>query len=255
MALAVAITVRAGRAVDQAASVPQAKARTRAPRWLDRIRWLALATIPSLLTLAVTNHLTRNVAPIPLLWVLPLAVYLLSLIICFESDSGYRRSLFLPLLPVVLVLVAVNLFPGDLEVGIIGQIAFFTGALLVFCMVCHGELARLKPAPEYLTGFYLMVALGGALGGLLVAVVAPQVLSDYFELAFGIVLCAAVVVLAVAGELLKSTPARAWLGRALALATRCRRGGLRHLRARQGDDVRPRRPAGRTRLLRGIERP
>ncbi len=217
VALAIAITVRAGLAADRAATVPQAKAGTSAPRWLDRARWLALAATPSLLTLAVTNRLTRNVAPIPLLWVLPLAVYLLSLIICFESDRGYRRSLFLPLLPIVLCLVAANLLPGELGVGIVGQIAFFTGALLVFCMVCHGELARLKPAPEHLTGFYLMVALGGALGGLFVAIVAPQIFSDYFELAFGIVLCALVVVVAVAGDLLKRTSARIWPRRALML--------------------------------------
>ncbi len=217
VALAIAITVRAGLAAERTATVSETKAASSAPRWLERARWLALAATPSLLTLAVTNRLTRNVAPIPLLWVLPLGVYLLSLIICFESDRGYRRSLFLPLLPIALCLVAANLLPGELGVGIVGQIAFFTGALLVFCMVCHGELARLKPAPEHLTGFYLMVALGGALGGLFVAVVAPQIFSDYFELAFGIVLCALVVVLAVAGDLLKRTSARVWPRRAFAL--------------------------------------
>ena len=218
IALAVLITVRSSRAAESTLPLRAAASSTRAPGWFDRLRWLGLAATPSLLTLAVTNHLTRNVAPIPLLWVLPLAVYLLSLIICFESDTGYRRSLFLPLLPVVLLLVAVNLFPGDLEVGIFGQIAFFIGALLVMCMVCHGELARLKPAPEYLTGFYLMVALGGALGGLFVAVVAPQVFSDYFELAFGIVLCAVVVAVAVLGDLVRSTSRGRWPRRALALA-------------------------------------
>jgi hypothetical protein len=217
VALAITITIRAGLAARRTESVMETRTATSAPRWLDRVRWLALAATPSLLTLAVTNHLTRNVAPIPLLWVLPLSVYLLSLIICFESDRGYRRALFLPLLPVVLCLVAANLFPGELQVGIIGQIAFFIGALFVFCMVCHGELARLKPAPEHLTGFYVMVALGGALGGLFVAVLAPQVFSNYFELAFGIVLCAVVVALAVAGDLLKRTSGRIWARRALVL--------------------------------------
>jgi len=218
IALAILITVRSSRAAESTVALRAAESGARAPGWFDRLRWLALAATPSLLTLAVTNHLTRNVAPIPLLWVLPLAVYLLSLIICFESDSGYRRSLFLPLLPVVLLLVAINLFPGDLEVGIFGQIAFFIGALLVMCTVCHGELSRLKPAPEYLTGFYLVVAVGGALGGLLVAVLAPQVLSDYFELAFGIVLCAVVIAVAVLGDLLGRGLRRLWLRRALALA-------------------------------------
>ena len=218
VALAVLITVRSSLAAESTVPLRAAQSATRAPGWFDRLRWLALAATPSLLTLAVTNHLTRNVAPIPLLWVLPLAVYLLSLIICFESDTGYRRALFLPLLPIVLVLVAINLFPGDLEVGILGQIAFFIGALLVMCMVCHGELSRLKPAPEYLTGFYLMVALGGALGGLFVAVIAPQVFPDYFELAFGIVLCAVVIAVAVLGDVLARASRRLWLRRALALA-------------------------------------
>ena len=215
--LAIAITVRASLAARGVATVHEVAAASRAPGWFDGVRWLALAATPSLLTLAVTNHLTRDVAPIPLLWVLPLAVYLLSLIICFESDTGYRRSLFLPLLPVVLLLVAVNLFPGDLEVGIISQVAFFIGALLVFCMVCHGELARLKPSPEHLTGFYLMVALGGALGGLFVAVISPQVFSNYFELAFGIVLCAAVVAVTVVGDLLRPASRLLWPRRVLAL--------------------------------------
>ncbi len=217
VALAIWITVRAGLAADGPVGSIAATARLAAPRWADRLRWLALAATPSLLFLAVTNHLTQNVAPIPLLWVLPLGIYLLSLIICFEGGRGYRRGLFLPLLPVTLLLLALNMFPGELSVGIVGQIAFFSGALLVCCMVCHGELARLKPAPEHLTAFYLMVAVGGALGGLFVAVLAPLVFSDYFELAFGIVLCAVVVLLAVADDLLDPASGRVWARRVLAL--------------------------------------
>ncbi len=217
VALAIWITVRAGLAADPPAADLALAVRLTAPGWADRLRWLALAATPSLLFLAVTNHLTQNVAPIPLLWVLPLGLYLLSLIICFEGGRGYRRALFLPLLPVTLILLALNMFPGELSVGIVGQIAFFSGALLVCCMVCHGELARLKPDPEHLTAFYLMVAAGGALGGLFVAVVAPLVFSDYFELAFGIVLCAVVVLLAVADDLLATAPGRVWGRRAAAL--------------------------------------
>ncbi len=149
---------------------------------------------------------------------LPLGIYLLSMILCFEGGDAYRRGLFLPLLPLVLVLMAHNLFPGELAVGITGQIAFFTGALLVCCMVCHGELARLKPPASHLTSFYLMVAVGGALGGAFVAVLAPEVFSGYWELALGVVLCAAVVLAVLApGWLARSSPRR-WRGRALALA-------------------------------------
>jgi hypothetical protein len=201
---AIAITVRASliaRQVD--ALAPEGADASGRPRALDYVRWLALAAMPALLFLAVTNHLTRNVAPIPLLWVLPLGIYLISLILCFEG-SGYRRGLFLALLPITLFLLALNLFPGELSVGITGQIAFFCGCLLICCMVCHGELARLKPPTSDLTAFYLTVAVGGALGGVFVAVIAPLVFNDYFELALGIVLCAVVALLAVAPGLLQA---------------------------------------------------
>ena len=177
--------------------------------------WLALAAVPSLMFLAVTNQMTQNIAPIPLLWVLPLGIYLLSLIICFEG-GGYRRKLFLQLLPLTLGLMAYNLFPQELEVGIAGQIAFLSAVLLVCCIVCHGELARLKPPAIHLTSFYLMVAVGGALGGTFVAVVAPQILSGYFELALGIVLCALVLLVVLAPGWLKRSPGRVWPGRAAA---------------------------------------
>ncbi len=217
--LAIAITIRASRSAPMHTTRPREAlpAADRKPARLDRLRWLALAATPSLLFLAVTNHLTRNVAPIPLLWVLPLGIYLLSLILCFEG-SGYRRGVFLTLLPVILLLMAQNLFPGELSVGIVGQIAFFCGALLVCCMVCHGELARLKPAPQHLTSFYLMVSVGGALGGLFVAVIAPQVFTDYFELGLGVALCAVVVLLAVAPGLLRRPGPRRWLRRGAVLA-------------------------------------
>lgn len=219
VALAIVITIRAGRsAAEPAPAASPAPAAADRPGWADLLRWLALAAVPSLLFLAVTNHLTRNVAPIPLLWVLPLGIYLLSLILCFEGARGYRRGLFLPLLPITLALVAANLLPGELDVGVVGQIAFFCGALLVCCMVCHGELARLKPPAEHLTAFYLMVAVGGALGGLFVAVIAPEVFSDYFELALGIVLCAGVVAVTLVPGMLRGSGRGAWMRRALALA-------------------------------------
>ena len=213
--LAIGIAVRASRS---AAEVPRparaSTAATRRPALRLHLLWLALAAVPSLMFLSVTNQLTQNIAPIPYLWVLPLGIYLLSLIICFEGAGGYRRGLFLPLLPLALGLMAYNLFPQELEVGITGQIAFFSAGLLVCCIVCHGELARLKPPAIHLTSFYLMVAVGGAVGGLFVAVVAPQVFSGYFELALGLVLCALVVLLVLAQGWLKPSPGKVWPGRA-----------------------------------------
>jgi hypothetical protein len=156
--------------------------------------WLMLAACPSLLFLAITNELSQNIAPIPFLWVLPLTLYLISFVLCFEGRRWYRRALFLPLLPLALLAMAYLLSPyaPDTTVGVL--IAVFAGGLFVCCMVCHGELSRLRPAPHRLTLFYLMLSLGGALGGLFVAVVAPHVFSGYFELPFGLEICAVLVI-------------------------------------------------------------
>jgi hypothetical protein len=219
VALGIGIAVRASISAAEVPTPARAiAATTQRPSRRAHLLWLALAAVPSLMFLAVTNQLTQNIAPIPFLWVLPLGIYLLSLIICFEGSGGYRRRLFLPLLPLALGLMAYNLFPQELEVGIAGQIAFFSAGLLVCCMVCHGELARLKPPAIHLTSFYLLVAVGGALGGLFVAVVAPQLFSGYFELALGLVLCALVVLVVLAPGWLKRSPGRVWAGRAAAAA-------------------------------------
>ena len=147
--------------------------------------WIGLATCGSVLWLAVANHLSQEVAPVPFLWVLPLSIYLLSFILCFESDSRwYRPSLFRWLLPVAWVVGGYSIASGQ---GFVPQVAGFSFALFVWCMFCQGELARSKPANTgELTFFYLTVAVGGALGGLLVAVAAPMVFRSYLELPIGI---------------------------------------------------------------------
>ena len=155
--------------------------------------WVSLAACPSVLLLAVTTHLTQNVAPIPLLWVLPLGIYLLSFILCFESDRFYRRGLFVALLGPVLSEMARAIYANTTTFPLKTAILVFSGGLFVCCMVCHGELARLKPHPRHLTLFYLMISSGGALGGLFVALAAPNLFSTYLELPIGIVFCAALV--------------------------------------------------------------
>jgi len=152
--------------------------------------WAGLAGCASALLLAVTSHLTQNVAPIPLLWVGPLALYLATFILAFESDRAYRRWIFLPLLVVMLALMARLIYANGGNVHIKWAIPAFAFGLFVCCIVCHGELARQRPAPRHLTLFYLMVALGGALGGSFVALVAPRVFPSYLELPVGLVACA-----------------------------------------------------------------
>jgi len=161
------------------------------PTWPIRIVWTALAACASTLLLAISNHLSQNVAPIPFLWVLPLAVYLLSFILCFERDKVYNRGVFLPLLVIALDGAAYTIYANEGNPNIAWAIPTFVAALFIGCMVCHGELARLKPDPKHLTAFYLMISLGGALGGVFVAIVAPHVFHTYLELPLSMVACSA----------------------------------------------------------------
>ena len=142
--------------------------------------WAGLAACASTLLLAFTGHMTLNIAAIPFLWVLPLALYLLSFVLCFEASGWYRRWLFLPLLAAGLAAVCVTL--GQSNPSIWKLIPLYSATLFAACMVCHGELARSKPHPRHLTGFYLMLALGGALGGVLVGLLAPNAFDDLYEL-------------------------------------------------------------------------
>src|SRR6266436_1251595 len=145
--------------------------------------WAGLACCASVLLLAFTGHMTLNIAAIPFLWVLPLALYLLSFVLCFEASGWYRRWLFLPLLGAGLAAVCVTLTQSNPSIWTL--IPLHSATLFAACMVCHGELARSKPHPRHLTGFYLMLALGGALGGVLVGLVAPSVFDDLYELPIG----------------------------------------------------------------------
>ncbi|HXS96282.1 MAG TPA: fused MFS/spermidine synthase [Candidatus Limnocylindrales bacterium] len=152
--------------------------------------WIALPACASVLLLAVTNHLSQNVAAIPLLWVLPLSLYLLSFILCFEGSGWYWRSVYIPLLGIALYAMSSGLAGWD-KAPITILVALYSLGLFTCCMVCHGELVRLKPHPKYLTHFYLMISAGGALGGLLVGLLAPRVFHAFYELQLGLVACAA----------------------------------------------------------------
>jgi SAM-dependent methyltransferase len=155
--------------------------------------WLALSAAGSVMLLAVTNHLTQNVASVPLLWLVPLTLYLATFIIAFEGGGWYRPHFLWPVLLVALLAMAWLLVDTDYHYNLALQLGVFLPGLFIGCLFCHGELYRTRPAPRYLTAFYLTVSAGGALGGLFVAVVAPLIFSGYFELGFGL---AALAVLA-----------------------------------------------------------
>jgi hypothetical protein len=158
------------------------------PSTLNQLLWLLLPACASVLLLATTNKLCQDVAVVPFLWVLPLALYLLSFVISFDSPRWYVRFPFTIALIAAMAGWCWALFYGsDWELR--KQVTVYCGSLFICCMVCHGELYRLKPDPRDLTRFYLMIAAGGALGGLFVAVAAPLLFSDYYELHWGLFLC------------------------------------------------------------------
>ena len=150
--------------------------------------WLLLSAMGSFMLLAVTNHITHDVASVPFLWILPLTIYLVTFILCFEGRGWYRRHLFMGPLLVVIGAMAWALHADRSLHDIKESVALFSVGLFVCCMFFHGELANLKPAPRYLTSFYLMVSLGGAAGGFFVGFVAPRVFPTYFEFGVGLVI-------------------------------------------------------------------
>ena len=156
----------------------------------EQIIWLLLSCCSSSLLLAVTNHLTQNVASVPFLWILPLSLYLLTFVICFDYEQFYNRKIFSWLLMFALAGMAYGLTTWGSYTSVKVIIPAFSGGLFLCCMFCHGELVQRKPAPKYLTSFYLMISVGGALGGLLVGIVAPQVLNGFFELNLALIACA-----------------------------------------------------------------
>jgi len=164
---------------------------TAPPQRNDYLLWLALSATGSVLLLAVTNHVTQNVASVPLLWLVPLTLYLLTFIIAFEGRNLYRVDIFWSVLLVWLGGMAWLLVDSRFQFDLGLQIAMFLSGLFVACLFCHGELYRSRPPARYLTEFYLTISAGGAIGGLLVAVAAPLVFNAYYELGFGLVALAA----------------------------------------------------------------
>jgi len=145
-----------------------------------RLRWVALAFTPSSLMLGVTTFLTTDVAPVPMLWVVPLALYLLSFILVFARLPGMVHRLMIWALPAAVVWQTYLADSGSLRT-LESLAPAHLATFFVAAMVCHGELARSRPAPEKLTEFYLWMSLGGVLGGLFNALVAPMVFTRLIE--------------------------------------------------------------------------
>lgn len=172
---------------------------TAAPRlnahhpFATQLLWLGLAACGSALMMSVTNYLSQNLAPIPLLWILPLALYLFSFVLCFDMERIYVRVIWIPAMLLGLAAMAFVMFYHGGTTNMRRSIPAMLLGLFVCCMVCHGELARHKPDSRSLTYFYLLTSAGGVLGGFFVAIVAPRIFTTYTELPLWMVLCVALV--------------------------------------------------------------
>ena len=178
------------RAAAPAADVLQESASSPKPGFKAHVLWLTLAACGSTLLLAVTNHLSQNIAAIPFLWLLPLSLYLLSFIVCFGGKVWRWEKSFLPFPALAIGAMVYAMAAGIDEFSLVQLVIIFCAGLFVCCLFCHGELSRVKPDARWLTSFYLMVSLGGALGGLFVGLLAPRLFRDFYELPLGIAVCA-----------------------------------------------------------------
>ncbi len=146
--------------------------------------WLALSTSASIVLLATTNEISQEIAVNPFLWVAPLSLYLLTFVLTFESDRWYRRPVYAGFAG-LFTAVACSVSAAANAIPVLWQLGVYLLALFFACMLCNGELVRARPAPRYLTTFYLCVAAGGALGGVFVAILAPRVFTEFSEYPIG----------------------------------------------------------------------
>ena len=154
--------------------------------WLRVSMWLILPMLASIQLLATTNLMTQEIGSLPFLWILPLSLYLLSFVICFDHERWYFRPVFFVLFFAAAIFSTLVL-EGGVDVPIAFQVLGYSAVCFGAAMCCHGELARSKPGPQKLTMFYLLISVGGALGGVFVAIIAPRIFVDFYEFQFGLI--------------------------------------------------------------------
>jgi hypothetical protein len=189
IALCGLLLVRSKNAAPSAA--PVAQGTLQAPAFRDGAIWAALAAVPAGLMIAVTAHISTDIAAAPLLWVIPLALYLLSYVLVFQVKPLIPHEFFVRAQPFVIALLIAT-YAVDLKFNILLLFAIHITTFFVTCMVCHGELARRRPAARYLTAFYLWMAVGGVIGGIAAGMIAPRVfdwVAEYPLLIIAAVLC------------------------------------------------------------------
>ncbi|HEV2295858.1 MAG TPA: fused MFS/spermidine synthase [Tepidisphaeraceae bacterium] len=176
-----------------------------APSLFQRAMWVALPACASALLLGTTNMLTQDVAAVPFLWVLPLALYLLTFVLAFDHPRWYSRRICGPLLILIVGPMLWAMYRPLSEITLGRMILIYSGGLFVACLMCHGELSRVRPHPGRLTGYYLAIAAGGAIGGAFVSIVAPMIFTRYLELGISLWACCALILV------IAATDRRSWL--------------------------------------------
>jgi spermidine synthase len=155
--------------------------------WKRIPAWIVLPAASSALLLGVTNTLCQNIAPMPLLWIVPLALYLISFILCFDREGMFKPAPYRVLVP--LALIGLIWTAGGAVQNIYAAAGASLAGLFIMCMFCHGQLSTLKPRAGHLTVFYLCISAGGAVGGLFAGLAAPVWFADLFELKIAIAAC------------------------------------------------------------------
>jgi hypothetical protein len=187
-----------GSAVGEVLSVSQGAPRAEServktpPRIADVAFWITLSALGTIMLMATTNRLCQEVASVPFLWILPLSLYLLTFIICFDHPGWYRRS-WCALGVIAAIGLAAAVTVQEDAFPLAAQLAIYGYILFVCCMTCHGELVQARPGVRHLTLYYLMISTGGVLGGVFVALAAPRVFSAYYEFGLGLAACCLVV--------------------------------------------------------------
>jgi hypothetical protein len=158
--------------------------------------WVLLPACGSMLLCAVTNHLGENIAAIPLLWVVPLAAYLLSFVVAFASPRAWPRFISVRMLALTLAVFAYLLFTSRSSLPLALSIPVYILAMFFGCLFCHGELYRLRPSAAELTNFYLLIAFGSAIGAMFIGVAAPNLFHSNYDLAITIIVLAVTALIA-----------------------------------------------------------
>ena len=155
------------------------------PQLWQRLSWVGLSALSSLMFIATTNHVCHDIATVPFLWIIPLALYLLTFIICFDHPRWYVRELWCGLcLAAIFTLTCL-----DLDLGFMPNLVLHFGTMFLICMVCHGELVMFRPENQrHITEYYLLISAGGALGGLFITLVATPYFDEYYEWPLGLLI-------------------------------------------------------------------